>query len=183
LAVGGALAAVLVAGGFALSDQDGSDVKPASTTSATPGVGAPAGYAVKSTDVITDCISHSRGQTKSSFKAQNCVRATRSVATGRVSGRPVLFVGSRIQMPSVEAAAAVKQVLDSTDTGNLNDLLREGKTFPGAPGKVPESGYASVQTGAFVVVAEAGFFDGGPSSHSSPALRAAAAQVAALGTT
>jgi hypothetical protein len=47
---------------------------------------------------------------------------------------------------------------------------------------MPASGYASVQTGQFVVVAEAGFVKG-PSSSSNPALRSAAAQVAALVTT
>jgi hypothetical protein len=82
-------------------------------------------------------------------------------------------------MTSPEAAASVKQVLDATGTGNLNDLLREGKTFPGAPGTMPDSGYASVQTGTDVVVAEAGFVKG-PSASSNPALRAAAARVAAL---
>ena len=83
-------------------------------------------------------------------------------------------------MASPEAAATVKQVLDGSGTGNLNDLLREGKTFPGAPDKMPISGYASVQTGPVVTVAEAGFIDGGRSSNTDAALRAAAAQVAAL---
>jgi len=137
---------------------------------------------VKVTDVVTDCTSHSRGQTKTAFESQNCVKATRSLATGQVSGRPALFVVSQIQMASSDAAASVKQVLDSTGTGNLNDLLREGRTFPGAPRKMPSSGYASIQSGKLVMVAEAGFLGGGPSSNTIPALRAAAAQVAALAT-
>ena len=82
-------------------------------------------------------------------------------------------------MASPDAAASVKQVLDATDTGNLNDLLREGRTFPGAPNTMPDSGYASVQTGMIVVVAEAGFAHG-PSSNTNPALRTAAARVATL---
>jgi len=45
---------------------------------------------------------------------------------------------------------------------------------------MPSSGYASVQTDTVVAVAEAGFVDQGPSANSDPALRAAAAQVAAL---
>lgn len=176
LVAGGAAVAVLIAGGVALSHYVGSQAGPASPT---PGSAAPAGYAVKATDVITDCASHSHGRTKSSFETQNCVKATRSLAAGQVSGRPALFVVSRIQMASVEAAASVKQVLDATGTGNLNDLLREGKTFPGAPRTMPGSGYASVQTGTVISVAEAGFVKG-PSANTNPALRAAAAQVAAL---
>ena len=81
---------------------------------------------------------------------------------------------------SAEAAASVKQVLDGDGTGNLTDLLREGRTFPGAPRQMPTSGYVSVQTAKLVTVAEAGFTDGGRSSSTDAALRAAAAQVAAL---
>lgn len=139
---------------------------------------APAGYVVKVTDAITDCAGHSRGKAQVSFKAENCVKATRSLATGEVGGRPVLFVVSRIQMATGEAAASVKRVLDGNGTGNLNDLLRDGLTYPGAPAKMPVSGYASLQTGTIVTVAEAGFVDGGPSSNTDPALRAAAAEVA-----
>jgi hypothetical protein len=141
---------------------------------------APSGYAVKVTDVITDCWRHSYGRTRVSLEAANCVKATRSLATGKVRGHPTLFVVARIQMSSVEAAASLKQVLDANGTGNLNDLLREGRTFPGAPERMPPSGYASVQSGTVIQVAEAGFLKGTPSSSSNPALRAAAAQVASL---
>jgi hypothetical protein len=138
---------------------------------------APA-YVVKVKDVITDCAGHSHGKTKTSFQSHNCVTATRSLATGRVSGRPALYVTSRIQMASPEEAASLKQVLDASGTGNLNDLLREGRTFDGAPRVMPRSGYASVQKDTVVVVAEAGFIDGGSSSNTNPALRAAAALIA-----
>jgi hypothetical protein len=178
LIVSGALAAALI-GALALSQSLGSDTGP--TPPAQLGSGpAPAGYAVQVTDEITDCASHSRGQTKSSFQTQNCVGATRLLATGQVGGRPTLFVVSRIQMPSPEAAATIKQILDGTGTGNLNDLLREGRTFPGSPGTMSSSGYNSMQSGVVVTVAEAGFVDQGRSSNTDPALRAAAAQVAAL---
>jgi hypothetical protein len=91
-----------------------------------------------------------------------------------------MFVVSQIEMTSVEAAASVKQVLDATGTGNLNDLLREGRSFRGAPVRMPVSGYASVQTGTVIQVAEAGFLAGRLSLSTNPALRAAAAQVASL---
>ena len=178
LVAGVGVAVLLIAVVFALS-------RPASTQAkALPPVAqenvAPAVYAVKVSDVIADCASHAHGRAKSSFETQNCVKATRFLASGHVNGRPVLYVVSQIQMRSSDAAASIKEVLDSNGTGNLNDLLLEGNTFPGAPAKMPDSGYASVQTGALVVLAEAGFDDGGPSSNTNPALRAAAAQVAAL---
>jgi hypothetical protein len=183
LVAGAAVVAVLIAGAFALSRPASSEAGSTSPTpAAAPASPAPAGYAVQVTDVITDCANHSYGRTKRSFKARNCVTATRSLATGQVNGRQTLFVMSRIEMASVGAAASIKKILDSDGTGNLNDLLREGKSFAGAPGKMPSSGYASVQTGKVIVVTEAGFADGGPSSNTTPALRTAAAQVAGLDT-
>jgi hypothetical protein len=177
----GILVALLVGGGVALSQPFG-PADAASPPASAPKTSAPAGYTVKVTDVVTDCASHSRGRTQTSFEAENCVKATRSLATGQVGGRPVLYVVSRIEMATSEAAASVKQVLDSNGTGNLNDLLRERKTYPGAPIEMPISGYASVQKGKVVTVAEAGFVDDGRSSNKDPALRSAAAEVAAGGT-
>ena len=177
LAVGAAILAVILLGGVALSQTfGGSDARkvPAPTGQSS----APAGYLLKLSDVISDCASHARGRVKVSFRTLPCVKATRSLATGQISGRPALFVVSRIQMPSAEAAASIKQVLDGSGTGNLNDLLREGKTFPGAPHAMPISGYTSVQTGVVVTVVEAGFIDGGPSASTDAALRASTAQVA-----
>jgi hypothetical protein len=187
LAAGGIAAVVLIAGGVALlSRPDGPAVAPPTAATSAPNQArsAPAGYAVQVTDVITDCQNHSYGRTMRSFKSRDCVTATRSLATGQVSGRQTLFVTSRIKMASAQAAASIKRTLDADGTGNLNDLLREGKgTFPGAPAKMPNSGYASVLRGTVVLVSEAGFVDGGPSSNTDPVLRAAAAQVAALDTT
>ncbi|HYO20369.1 MAG TPA: hypothetical protein VES02_17085, partial [Dermatophilaceae bacterium] len=183
LVAGGAVAAVLIAGGFAFSNQGRFDAQPTSTpTSAAPAPAPapPAGYAAQVTDEITDCADHSHGRIKITFTEKNCVKATRTLGSGRVDGRPVLFVTARIEMASDAAATSVRRVLDGTGTGNLNDLLREGKSFPGAPGAMPRSGYASARAGAVVLVAEAGFSDGGPSSNDDPALREAAAEVAAM---
>ncbi|MEO8555884.1 MAG: hypothetical protein ABI474_04370 [Actinomycetota bacterium] len=178
LVIAGGLVLLLVGGGTALVNSFGSNAP--SPTASILKTDAPTDYAVKVTDVITDCAEHSRGKAKASFKAENCLRATRLLATGVVGGRPVLYVVSRIEMATSNAAASVKQVLDGNGTGNLNDLLREGKTYPGAPSEMPISGYASVQDGAMVTVAEAGFVDDGRSSGDDPALRSSAAQVAAM---
>lgn len=178
LVIAGGLVLLLIGGFAAVVNSVGS--KSAPPTASILKTAAPTGYAVKVTDVITDCADHSRGKAKASFKAENCLRATRLLATGEVGGRPVLYVVSRIEMATSDAAASVKQVLDGNGTGNLNDLLRDGKTYPGAPYEMPISGYASVQNGATVTVAEAGFVDDGRSSSDDPALRSSAAQVAAM---
>ncbi len=181
LVIAGGLVLLLIAGGTALANSFGSNAP--SPTASILKANAPTGYAVKVTDVITDCAEHSRGKAKASFKAENCLTATRLLATGVVGGRPVLYVVSQIEMATSDAAASVKQVLDGDGTGNLNDLLRDGKTYPGAPHEMPISGYASVQNSTMVTVAEAGFVDDGRSSSDDPALRASAAQVAAMAPT
>ena len=180
LAIAGVLVVLLIGGGVALSHPFGSGTKPPAAAVQTV---APNAYVVQVTNAITDCAGHSHGKTQVSFKAENCLKATRLLATGEVGGRPVLFVVSRIQMPTSEAAASIKQILDANGTGNLNDLLREGKTYPGAPATMPISGYASLQTGTVVTVAEAGFVDNGRSSNTDPALRSAAAEVATRAST
>jgi len=175
LAIAGVLVVLLIGGGVALSHPSGSAATPPAAAVQTV---APNAYVVQVTNAITDCAGHSHGKAQVSFKAENCLKATRLLATGEVGGRPVLFVVSRIQMPTSEAAASIKRILDANGTGNLNDLLREGKTYPGAPVTMPISGYASLQTGTVVTVAEAGFVDSGRSSNTDPALRSAAAEVA-----
>ncbi len=178
LVIAGGLAVLLIGGFAVLANSFGSNAP--SPAAAILKNAAPTDFAVKVTDVITDCAGHSRGKAKTSFMAANCLKATRLLATGEVGGRPVLYVVSRIEMATSDAAASVKQVLDGNGTGNLNDLLREGKTYPGAPHEMPISGYASVQNGPMVTVAEAGFVDDGRSSSDDPALRSAAAKVAAI---
>jgi hypothetical protein len=177
LVAGGAVAIVLIATGIALSQPSSSPATPLPLPAA-PGKTVASASVVRATDVITDCASHSHGRTRTFFRTQNCVKATRSLTTGQVNGRQVLFVVSRVEMASPEAATGIKHVLDANDTGNLNDLLREGRTYPGSPAAMPNSGYASVRRGTVVLVAEAGYVDGGASSDSDPALRAAAARMA-----
>ena len=94
MVAGAAIAIALIVGGFALSRPGSSHASPPSPT----GRSAPAVYAVQVSDVITDCATHSHGTTQGSFRNQNCVKATRFLATGQVTGRPTVFVVSRIQM-------------------------------------------------------------------------------------
>jgi hypothetical protein len=170
LAIVAVLAAWLV-----LAEPD--DGAPSGTGTATTAA-VPGGYTVKVRDTVTDCREHSRGEVQQAFATTPCRSAQRFLATGTVDARPVLYVVSRITMASAADAAALKVVIDGTGTGNVNDLLREGATFAGAPKRMPRSGYASLQDGAVLLVAEAGFTDDGATSNTDPHLRAAAAAVA-----
>lgn len=177
--VGGlaALAAVAVAVVVWLVVAGGGE-PPAAKPKASATVSVPGGYTVRASDTVTDCRANSRGKVQQAFADTPCRSAERYLATGVVAGRPVLYVVSRIRMPSASDAAAIKVVIDGTGTGNVNDLLREGVTYPGAPERMPRSGYASLQDGEVLVVAEAGFTDGGSTSNTDPRLRAAAAAAA-----
>ena len=179
-AIVGGLVAVIVLLVWAFAGGGGSGASKggaAAGSSAGAGQAAPAGFQVRLSDTVTDCAAHSRGKVKETFRRLPCVKTTRSVGTGTVNGRKVLFVVSRIEMSSSDDAAQIKAVLDGDGTGNVNDLLREGKRFAGGPRRMPPSGYASAQADEIVGVAEAGYLDGN-SSDSDPALRDAAAQVA-----
>lgn len=156
----------------------GGDEPPAAKPKPSATVSVPGGYTVRASDTVTNCRANSRGKVQQAFADTPCRSAERYLATGVVAGRPVLYVVSRIRMPSASDAAAIKVVIDGTGTGNINDLLREGVTYPGAPSRMPRSGYASLQDGEVLVVAEAGFTDGGATSNTDPRLRAAAAAAA-----
>ncbi len=171
-----AVVAALVVHGSSAGSGDNARGASSATSGALTGI--PGGYTVRAHDTVTDCAAHSRGAVREALRKTPCTNARRWLATGTVSGRPVLYVVSQTTMPSPQAAAAVKQELDGSGTGNIDDLLREGNTYAGAPARMPSSGYASVQSGNVVTVAEAGYTDGGASSSSSAALRAAAAEVA-----
>ena len=58
-------------------------------------------------------------------------------------------------MPTVAAPRkALKALVDSSGTGNVADLLREGRGFAGAPPSLGNAGYGSAQQGESVVIAE-----------------------------
>jgi hypothetical protein len=59
-------------------------------------------------------------------------------------------------MPDASAATQLKTWADSSGTGNVSDLLREGMTWPGGPTRLGSaSEYASTLQGDVVVIVEA----------------------------
>ena len=57
-------------------------------------------------------------------------------------------------MGDATSASAFKALVDSSGTGNVADLLREGRGFVGAPASLGNAGYGSAQVGESVVIAE-----------------------------
>ncbi|MBA3367773.1 MAG: hypothetical protein H0T99_03725, partial [Geodermatophilaceae bacterium] len=52
-----------------------------------------------------------------------------------------------------------KGIVDSEGTGNVNDLLAAGQTFPNGPTELVPDAYASKMQGAELTIIEAGWQD------------------------
>jgi hypothetical protein len=141
----------------------------------------PAGYTAKAADTQADCAAHSYGQVATFLATTRCVRVQRQLLTSTVDARPVVFAVREVTMSSAADAASLKTLVDGTGTGNVDDLLRDGATYPGGPTALPSANdYASSISGAKVRIVEAGFTDGAQPGDST-ALQSAAAALAAVG--
>lgn len=125
----------------------------------------------------TDCAAHSYGQIKEFFAQTACTSLTRGLFLGTVDGKQVIVTLAAVTMPTDDSAAALKAKTDTDGTGNVNDLLREGKAPAGLPGKevLADSEYASSVNGKVVRIVQAAFVDG-----SAPTPKVDAAADAAL---
>jgi hypothetical protein len=107
--------------------------------------------------VTTDptCEGHAYGQAVQFLRQHPCAQLDRSLWSGDVAGSPIVASVAVVRMADAASATALKSLVDSSGTGNVADLLREGKGFPGAPASLSASaGYGSTQVGESVVIAE-----------------------------
>ncbi|WP_248292336.1 hypothetical protein [Actinomycetospora sp. TBRC 11914] len=107
--------------------------------------------------VTTDptCEGHAYGQAVQFLRQHPCAQLDRSLWSGTVGSSPLVASVAVVRMGDAASAAAFKALVDSSGTGNVADLLREGKGFPGAPASLSASaGYGSAQVGESVVIAE-----------------------------
>jgi hypothetical protein len=107
--------------------------------------------------VTTDptCEGHAYGQAVQFLRQHPCAQLDRSLWSGDVDGGPVVASVAVVRMADATSATAFKALVDSSGTGNVADLLREGKGFPGAPASMSaNAGYGSAQVGESVVIAE-----------------------------
>ncbi|GLZ55498.1 hypothetical protein [Actinomycetospora sp. NBRC 106378] len=106
--------------------------------------------------VTTDptCEGHAYGLAVQFLRERPCTQLDRALWTGDASGTPVLASVAVVRMHDAASAAALKSLVDSSGTGNVADLLREGRGYPGAPAGLSGAGYASTQLGESVVITE-----------------------------
>lgn len=109
---------------------------------------------LQATRADSDCAVHSYGRTREFFLATRCAGLQRGLYTGIAEGVPVVISVSTVEMPDGDEAAALRDLVDTSGTGNVSDLLREGALLPGGPSELDGAGYASARDGASVVIVE-----------------------------
>jgi hypothetical protein len=100
------------------------------------------------------CEGHAYGLAVQFLREHPCVQLDRALWSGDVGGSAMVASVAVVRMPDVVSAAAFKALVDSSGTGNVADLLREGRGFVGAPASLGNAGYGSTQLGESVVITE-----------------------------
>jgi hypothetical protein len=105
------------------------------------------------------CEGHAYGQAAAFLRERGCLHLDRSLWSGTAEGQEIVVAIATVQMPDTTTATAFRSLVDSNGTGNISDLLREQRGYPGAPESLSGQGYASAQLGDRVMVAEADGID------------------------
>ena len=100
------------------------------------------------------CEGHAYGLAVQFLREHPCVQLDRTLWSGDVGGSAMVASVAVVRMSDAASASALKALVDSSGTGNVADLLREGRGFAGAPVSLGNAGYGSAQQGESVVIAE-----------------------------
>lgn len=101
------------------------------------------------------CDGHAYNRAADFLRERGCLHLDRSLWSGNAEGQEVVIAVATVQLADTTTATAFRSLVDTDGTGNVSDLLREGRGYPGAPQALSGQGYASAQLGDRVVVAEA----------------------------
>lgn len=110
------------------------------------------------TDVTADCASVSYGKVQRWLAGNPCQRVSRGVYATTVGDVKALVSVVAVTMPGSGKAAELKGITDTSGTGNVSDMLRDGTlTLPGTP-RVAGGNYASSVAGNKVTIIESAFY-------------------------
>jgi hypothetical protein len=172
LVVVAALLALLVIvgiGGWALigGGNDAGAGQPTTTTGPAASSSAHAGLAVGDTAVVNGttftlravrnddtCVGHAYNAVADFFASSDCTGLSRSLWSADADGESAVVSMSRVTMPDVANAQALRSLADTDGSGNVSDLLREGVRYDGGPKKLSNAQYASAQDGRTVTIVE-----------------------------
>ena len=101
-------------------------------------------FTLQALKVDSSCVGHAYGQVAGLLATTPCTGLSRALYSTVVGGHEMVVAVSHTRMPSASAAAGLKSMADSSGTGNVSDLLREGMTWTGGPTRLGSaSEYAS----------------------------------------
>ena len=121
-------------------------------------------FTAQAVDLAASCRDHAYGQVAEFFAAADCTGLSRALWATQVEGRAAVVSVSRVRMPDTAAARDLQSLTDTSGTGNVSDLLREGVRYPGGPEALSGAEYASAVSGPVVTVVEAGWVREGAGS-------------------
>jgi hypothetical protein len=136
--------------------------------------GTPSGTAyqvsVWAEDRQTKCAAHAHGQAVITFLTNHpCTSMTRRLGTTIIGGKAVGFALTDINFASATTAAAFRALVTKDGTGNLDDLLIDGKRLPSGPRTLPApDGFSSVNEAREVVVVDSWYLSGSTPENDPP---------------
>lgn len=108
--------------------------------------------------VSESCDEASYGKVRSWLEDHPCERVVRGLYATRADDARALVSISVVTMPTDADAQQLKKLTDTSGTGNVSDLIRDGTVHvPDAP-EVAGGNYASSTTGNSVTIIESAFF-------------------------
>lgn len=136
-------------------------------------------FAPGANDSVTACAAHAYGEVQSYLADEPCTGMVRALFLTEVDDQPVAVAVAEVTMPDADGAATLKAMTDTSGTGNVNDLLREGVQPAGYPSAdvIVAGEYASSVSGNKVRIVEAAFADGSASTANVDAAADAALQL------
>jgi hypothetical protein len=112
-------------------------------------------FTLRAVKVDTSCAGHAYGQVAGYLTQTPCTGLSRALYSTEVGGHQLVLAVSHTRMPDASSAAQLKTWADSSGTGNVSDLLREGTTWAGGPTRLGSaSEYASTLQGDVVTIVE-----------------------------
>ncbi|SDE85653.1 hypothetical protein SAMN05660485_01881 [Blastococcus fimeti] len=112
------------------------------------------GFTVQAAEVEESCAGHAYGAIAEFFQTSDCTGLSRALYSAQVGGRDVVVSVSRVRMPDTASARDLRGRADTSGSGNVSDLLREGVRYPGGPEKLTGAEYASAVSGPTVTIVE-----------------------------
>lgn len=110
------------------------------------------------TQVSRSCDKASYGKVSKWFTRHQCERVVRGLYAAEDGDARALVSISVVTMPTEPQAHKLKKITDTSGTGNVSDLLRDGSVrLPGAP-EVAGGNYASNVAGNTLTIVESAFF-------------------------